>query len=264
MKRSLFYIVAFVFFVLVGATQIQAEEVKDPAIEAHSYFRYLPSRDRDQAPGEAGLIESGSQFRYNFKVGDKLPVEISVGQDFVGIDEKNISVRLPAHLTQISAGLYTYLPTPYEKWFLGLGVSPSFNSDNWDGSSESFRISGRTFLVYRPSDELTLVMGVAFYPGYDNNIWPALGMIYKPNDKLSFNLTPRRPNITYRINERFAAFLTGGFNSNEYQVSRGNGSAVFKFSEDRVGSGVEFDINKNIQSFVTVGGAFGRFLQAKF
>ncbi len=253
-----------VLFVLAGAAQIRAEEVDDPAIEADSYFRYLPSRDRDQAPGEVGLIEAGSEFSYNFKIADKMPVSISVGQDFVGINAKNVSVPLPAHLTQISTDIETYLPTPYDNWYVGVGVSPSFNSDNWSGSADAFRISERTFLVYRPSDNLTLVGGVALFPGYENNIWPVIGMIYKPNDKLSFNLTPRRPNITYRLNERLAVFLTGGFDSEEYQVKRTNiQEAVLQFSEDRIGTGVEYDINKNIQSFLTVGGAFSRFLEYK-
>ena len=263
MKRSFFLMAGFLLFVLIGVAQIQAEEIEDPKVEAEAYFRYMPSRDRDQAPGEVGLIESGSEFSYNFKVAGKMPVTVSVGENFVGINQKNISVALPAHLTQITTDLDAYLPTPYEKWYLGVGVCPSFNSDNWDGGSDSFRISERTFLVYQPKDELTFIVGVAFYPGYEDNIWPVLGMIYKPNDKLSFNLIPKRPNITYRFNERLAAFLTGGFEDEEFQVSRGNGSAVLRYRQDRVGTGAEFDINKNIQSFVTVGGEFNRFLEYK-
>jgi hypothetical protein len=247
--------------VFIVAARTQAQETGDSPIEAYSYFRYMPSRDRDEAAGKVSLIESGSQFSYNFKVAGKMPVTISVGEEFVGINKKNISVPLPSHLTIINSDLDAYLPTPYEKWFLGVGASPSFNSDDWDGSTESFRMSGRTFLVYQPKEELTLMAGVAFYPGYVDNVLPVFGMIYKPNDKLSFNLTPNRPNITYRVNERLAAFVTGGFDFEEFQISRGSGSAVLQYRQDRVGTGVEFDINKNIQSFVTLGGAFNRFLE---
>jgi hypothetical protein len=247
-----------------AAIQVQAEEVTNPTVEFDSYFRYRPSVDREQAPGKISLIESGAEVGYNFKIADKLPVSIAVGQEFVGINEENISVPLPARLTQIYVDLDTYLPTPFKKVYLGVRVSPSFNSDNWSGDSESFRISEKTFLVYQPSDTLTLIAGAAFYPGYEYNIWPFAGMIYKPTEKLSFNLVPRMPSIKYRMNERLAVLLTGAFENEEFQVARGNtGSAVLKYREKRIGGGVEYDVNKHIQAFMTVGGSFGRFLDYK-
>jgi len=259
MKYAIILCVLFLF--LASAVTLHAQESCDASLETDSYVRYMPSADREQAPGEVGLIESGSKYTYKFKVADKMPVELAIGGEYIGIDE-NVNVPLPAHLTCVALDLDTYLPTPYDDIYLGIGVSPSFYGEDWDYESSAFRIPVRSYLVYQPSEELTWLAGVAVYPDFDNEVWPILGVIYKPDEQWYFNLTPKRPSISYKLSERFTLFVEGGLTNSEFEVERNNvEGVVLKYKEMHLGSGVKFDLNDYVQTSLSLGGAFNRQLK---
>ena len=106
--------------------------------------------------------------------------------------------------------------------------------------------------------------GVAFYPEFKYDIFPILGFIYKPNDKLSFNLTPDRPNISYILNSRITLFLEGSSAFDEYEVDKDNlENVVLRYREIHLGTGIKYKVNKFIQSSLSVGGMFNRYLEYK-
>lgn len=237
---------------------------RDVYHEIDSYVRYMPARSVQAMSGEVEVTESSSEYGYGFKVCGKLPVKLSLDTQYIGIENTLTNVGLPAHLNGLTTDLETTLPFfKFDNTYFRLGVSPSFYDDDWNFESSSFRIPSRYFLIYRPNQRWTFIGGAAVYPDYENQILPILGFIYKPNERLVFNLVPKRPNISYMLNERATLFAEGGgaYNS-EFEVSRGNAkNVVLRYKETHLGAGVKFRINKFIETSITGGGVFNRSLK---
>lgn len=232
--------------------------------ELDSYFRFMPSRKADGLSGKVEIMEADSKYSYEFKAFDKFPVKLSLENGYIGI-ENSTAVELPAHLVGLTTDIETTLPFfNLNNTCIRFGISPSFYSDDWDFPASSFRILSRAFLVYQPNPKWTFLAGVAVYPEYEYNVLPILGFIYKPNDKLSFNITPERPNISYLLNDRFTLFAEGGASFDEFEVAKDNlKNAVLQYRDIRVGAGIKYKVNKFIQSYLQTGGVFSRYLQYK-
>jgi hypothetical protein len=181
---------------------------------------------------------------------------------YIGI-ENTSAVELPAHLAALATDIEATLPFfNLEKTYLRLGVSPSFYGEDWDFETSQFRIPVRALVIYKPSETWTYIAGIAFYPDFENEVYPILGFIYKPNDKLTFNLVPKRPNISYLLNEKVTLFAEGGLSTGEFEVTKDNlKNVVLRYQERRLGLGAKFQLNKSIQASVSAGGEFSRSLK---
>lgn len=245
-------------------TEKQAED--NPYPKSDSYIRYMPFRSVEAMPGEVKIIDSGSEYSYEFKAFDKLPAKLSLDTRYIGLENTLKDLELPAHLTGVTTDIETTLPFfNFNETYLRLGISPSFYTDDWDFPASSFRIPSRYFIIYRPSGQWTFLYGVAVYPDFENEVLPILGFIYKPNDKLAFNIIPKRPNITYAFNDRLSLFLEAGsaFNS-EFEVTRNHEkNVVLRYQERHLGTGIKFTLNRYIQCSLSSGGTFGRSLKYK-
>lgn len=249
----------------VSGLNAQSSKSEDCAYhQVDAYIRYLPARSVDAMSGKVGLIESDAEYSYGFKAFDKLPVKFSVDTQYIGIEDTLNNVKLPAHLIGLTTGIETTLPFfSFKETYLRFGLSPAFYADDWDFPASSFRIPAHSFLIYQPSPKWTFLYGVAVYPDFEDEVLPILGFIYKPSDKLVFNIIPRRPNITYSLNDRINLFIEGGSPLNsEFEVTRDNSkNAVLRYKESRLGGGVKFKINPCIQSSISLGGVFNRSLK---
>jgi hypothetical protein len=227
-----------------------------------SYFRYMPSSKVEEQPGEVGIIAAESEYSYGYKAFNKLPVEFSLDTQYISI-ENTTAVELPAHLSGVSWGIETTLPFfKFSKTYLRLGVFPSFYSDDWNFDSSCFRIPARSLLIYKPSDKLTFIAGIAVYPDFEKEIWPVLGLIYQPSGKLTFNLVPKRPNITYSLTEKLALFAEGGLANSEFEVTKDETkNVVLRYQEARLAGGLKFKFNKFVHSSLAAGGIFNRALK---
>lgn len=230
--------------------------------EAESSIRYLPSRSAKTLPGSVEIIKSEAEYSYNLKVFGRLPVTLSLGAEYIGIND-SVEVELPSYLTGLTTDIETTLPfLGIDNTYFRLGIAPSFYGDSWDFETSSFRMPQRFFLIYKPKDQLIWVAGVAVFPDFDSQVAPIFGCIYKPNDRLIFNLIPQRPNIAYALTERITLFLEGGFSSGEYEVDKGQAkNVVLCYNEAHVGSGIKFRMNKFIETSLSVGGEFDRRLE---
>lgn len=253
----------FILFypILNAAAQEKTEGGAGQQID--SYFRYIPSRSAKTISGKVGIIESESEYSYEFKVCDKLPVKFSLTPQYIGI-ENTTEVELPSNLTGLTTDIETTLPFfNFDKTYLRLGVSPSFYGEDWDFETSNFRIPMRYFLIRQPNAQWTFIAGVAVYPDFESEILPILGFIYQPNDKLIFRIVPERPNISYAFNDRVTIFTEGGSSLNgEFEVSKDNlKNVVLRYKQMRLGSGIKFKFNKFIQSSLSAGAVFNRTLQ---
>jgi hypothetical protein len=227
-----------------------------------SYVKYMPSRSVKAMPGEVEIIEADSEYSFAFKLFEQLPIKLSVEEKYYGIND-TVGVSLPAHLTGLITDLETTLPFFWDNVYFRLGVSPSFLNDDWGVDSSSFRIPSRYYWVYKYSPKLMLLVGVAVYPEFEDEVLPILGFIYKPNDKWAFNIIPDRPNISYFLNEKITLFGEGGGTINEeFEVKRNSERGrVLRYKETHIGGGINYKFNRNIEATLSGGGMFGRSLR---
>ncbi len=253
-----------------------------------SYFRYIPSRSVDAQSGKVEISEADTEYSYEFKAFDKLPIKLSLDNKYIGI-ENTTTVKLPAHLVGLTTDIETTLPLfmvqesikhfpiplrkllkviaegdflDVDKTYLCLGMSPSFYGDDWSFRTSGFRLPSRTYLIYQPTEKWTFLAGVAFYPDFENEVLPILGFIYKPNDKLTFEIVPKRPNISYILNDKTTLFAEGGSTFSEFEVSKDNlKNVVLRYKETHLGCGIKYKFNKFIESSISAGGVFGRSLK---
>jgi hypothetical protein len=227
-----------------------------------TYFRYSPSRGAHAQSGSVATMEADSEYKYELKLFDELPVKLSLEDSYIGI-ENTTDVELPARLVGFITDIETTLPFfKVDKTYIRIGISPSFYDDDWNFHSSSFRIPVRSFIIYKPNEEWAFIGGVAVYPDYETKAFPILGFIYQPNDRLSFNIVPKRPNVSYKLNDKLTVFAEAGMSYEEYEVTKDDlKNVVLRFKEDRLGTGIKYKFNKFIESSVTVGGVFNRSLK---
>lgn len=275
-SNRLIKIKAFIFvFILLSTSALFAagEEGKQVAGESQEFrwyynnsidscVRYMPSTSVKSMDGKVGIIETNFEYSYEFKLFDQLPIRLSLEDQQYNIN-KSVPVDLPAHLTGVTFDFETTLPFFFPDTYFRLGVSPSSVSENYTFSSSAFRIPSRYYLVYKPSEKLLFIAGVAVYPDFEDNVLPILGFIYRPNDKWLFNIIPDRPGISYFLNDRITLFGEGGGTTNtEFEVERnGEEGRVLRYKETHVGAGVKYKLNKCIEASAQVGGIFGRQLK---
>ncbi len=242
-------------------TEEPQEEASLP-FEADTYVRYMPSRRVDAMPGKVGIIESANECAYKLKAFGKLQLELSFESNYISINNST-GVKLPSHLTSLIAGLQTTVPFfTLDKTYFRIGLYPSYRGENWEVRSSAFRMPVNTYLIYQPNSKWTFVAGVGAYPDYRTKVIPIFGFIYKPNEKLTFNIVPANPNISYSLNGKVTLFIEGGMAGDEYEVDKdGLKNVVLEYKAYRGGAGASYRFNKYIEASVSVGGVFNRRLQ---
>jgi hypothetical protein len=225
-----------------------------------SYFQYTPAESAEVTSGKVGLMKAISEYEYTYKVGGELPVKFSIGSEYIGI-YNTTPVELPAHLVAVTTDIETTFPFfKVNNTYLRLGVSPSFYGDDWSLPSSSFRVPFRSYLIYIPNEKWTYILGVAVYPDFKDNVLPVLGFVYKPNEKLTFNIVPSRPNVTYALTKKLAIFgEAGAAVDNEFEVEKGDlKNVILRYNEKFVGMGLQYDLNKYIRASLSTGFDFDR------
>ncbi len=227
--------------------------------ELDTYARFMPLSGAKSQSGKVGLITAASEYSYQIKAFGKLPVQFAVATKYIGIDNST-AVKLPGRLTSFGMGVETTLPFfNLDKTYFTIGLAPSFFTDNWNFRSESFHLIQRYFMIYQPNEKLTLVCGAEYSPGFKAPVSPIVGLIYRPNDRLTFNLIPDNPEIAYALNDKWTVFAQGAYVSDEYKVTQNNlKNVVLDYNEIRAGTGLKYSPNKNIEASLALGSAFER------
>lgn len=227
------------------------------AWELDTYSRYMPSTGAHSQEGGVAITDTASELSYDAKFGE-LPVEFAIGSRYIGINNTT-SVQLPAKLTQVSFGAETILPFFFDKTYFTVAVAPTFYTDNWGMSSSSFRIPQRYFFIYQASEKLVFIGGVEVIPDFDDAVCPIVGFIYQPNDRLTFNITPSQPEISYDLNDKLTLLLEGDMSCEEFEVTRGDlKNVILEYNEMHLGTGFRYQANKNIRSSASAGYVFDR------
>lgn len=248
----------------LGAVITTEKPEEEFAHEIDSYVRYMPSGGLKDQPGKIGVIESATEYSYQFKAWGKLPIELALGYGYININKKeDVPLSLPNQLTTLATGVQVTLPFfKLDKTYIRFRVEPSFLSDDWNTASSSFRIPSMCYGIYQPNEKWTFIAGVAVFPSNESAVSPIAGFIYQPNDKLTFNIIPSRPTISYDITEKFNVFAEGGMMGDEFRVSKDEfpGKTLI-YNNLRAGGGLKYSINKYIDASFSAGYVFNRYLK---
>ncbi|MCX5711181.1 MAG: DUF6268 family outer membrane beta-barrel protein [Candidatus Omnitrophica bacterium] len=230
--------------------------------ELNTYSRFIPSTGAKCQSGSVSIIDNAAEYSYDFKAFGKLPIALGLDTQYIGVNNTT-AVKLPSRLTGISFGMETTVPFfNVKNTYFRVGVAPSFYGDSWNINSGNFRLPSRAFWIYQPNDKLTIVGGVSITIDYSEAFSPIIGVIYKPNDRLSFNLVPTRPNIVYDINNKWSLLAEAGFSSDEFLVTKdGQKNIRLAYNEYHGGLGVSYAFNKDINAALVGGMVMGRSLR---
>lgn len=241
--------------------QPKGEEFKN---EVDSYIKYMPMSSLRDQPGKISVIQSATEYSYVFKAFSKIPVELSLNTDYINLNKNDaVPVSLPTTLTEIGAGIQATLPFfGVDKTYLRLGARPSFSGEDWEANSSNFSIPSTTLIIYQPNDKLTLIAGVLVTPSSGRKVTGIGGLIYNPTDKLSFNLIPPRPTISYQVCKAVSLFLEGSIFNNQYKVSKdGFKGKSLVYNEWDIGGGINIIVNKDVDVSFSAGNMFNRYLK---
>lgn len=223
--------------------------------------RYIGKTDAGNMSGGVGVTETELDLVYDFELDNGMPVAVSFLARHVDIDNST-AVDLPSHLEGRTLGLSAKFPIPFvqsDHYFMGVDVYPSMFTDDWDWEDSAFRIPFRTYFIYRKHADFILVAGVRVRPDYDEKVLPVLGMIWRPNDRLTFNLASLEPDISYKLNDHWTAFLEFELVNEEYEVTRGaQKNVVLIHKSYSSGAGLRYTFKKTVEAAVSVGGVFAR------
>ncbi len=254
-----------VFFLLWAAascgTALAAEANISHRFEV--FGRLFPGRSLEAQPGEIAVVRSQAEYELSLKAFGRLPVDLSICSEYIGLRDSGIAVPLPAHLTQTSLGVQATVPffrVPDTYW--RTKVSPSFLTDDFSTRSSALRVPVQSYLIYQPSERWTFVAGVLLTPDEEGQFMPIVGLIYVPHERLTVRLIPDGPNLLYKLNDSVTLFLEAGMHAGEFEVrTDGLRDAVLKYQESSAGAGVQYDITPALRLTVSGGYAFGRRLQ---
>ena len=263
MKTSRIFLAA-VIFISIGTGRIYAEEnVKN---EAAFKSRSVAASDVDAQSGNIAVQEVEFKYDLKTKAFEKLPVEFSIKINHRGIDDE-VPELLPTRLESRQLGLGTKFPAPFiadEHYFVGVDIFPTLNTDDWTLKGGAFRMPVRAYLIYKRSEEFILIGGLTVRPSYDSTVLPVIGLIYKPNDHLSFNLASDSPNISYKLTEKTTLLWEFNYALEEYEVTRGGqDGVVLKYNELSTGAGLEHAFTQYMKAALGVGAVFARRIEFK-
>ena len=259
-KKCIFVLILACLVFLPLLSNVYADGTREDIFsnEFDLYVRYISPQGSRAQSGKLGIMQTEAEYSYTFKLFDKLPVQLSLNPGYISLNNST-SVKLPSRLTQVNAGIEFNLPFfNIDNTFFRVELRPGFYGDSWDFDSGNFRLISRYGVIYKLNDHCLFVAGVGVYPRYEDRVWPIFGLVYKPNDKLSFNLVPDLPNITYDINKKVSLFLEMVNDFDEYYVNRNGSKVILQHSQINIGTGAAFKINKSLNSSLTVGTALNQ------
>lgn len=257
-------LLAGVALVVVFVFPVSAQEEQEEAFNVKVISRYIPESDVNAMSGDIQITDSRLNFSYGKTLQNLLPLTFSFNTRHIDINE-NLSEELPSHLEGRQFGFGTKFPMPFvdsDVYFVGVDVYPSLYTDDWEWEDSAFRMPFRTYGIYKPHDNFVLVAGVTVRIDYDNEVLPLVGVIYKPNDRLTFNLASDEPKISYQLSDSLTAFAEMDYVLDEYEVTRNSQKGVvLKYRELSTGAGLQYTPNRTLEASLSAGGVLNRRLE---
>ncbi len=149
-----------------------------------------------------------------------------------------------------------------DDWLFQFFVEPGLYSDLENNTSDAFRMPGQALAFYQYRPAWQIVAGVIYVDREDVTIIPAGGLIYKPHDRLRFDLIFPRPKLAVQygfdpcVENWFYAL--GEWGGSSWAVSRPTGDDVLTYRDFRILLGMEQKRKDSITWLFEAGIAMGR------
>ena len=136
-------------------------------------------------------------------------------------------------------------------------------------TSDSFRLSGNASVLIGLTNEAEGVLGVVYLNRSRVKILPRIGVIWKPNERVTWKLVFPDPKLSRYItkinNIDWTCYLQGHYGGGTWTISdpEEGGTYLTDYNDIRIGLGIEFTNYATINGFVEFGGAFGRELYSQ-
>ena len=258
--RIIFALFAVMAWLNAGSAAADDENPFSVALSSKQIFE----SDVNIQSGEISISDTRFSFMHEFKLDNDLPIEWGINYKHLEIDE-NTATEIPSHLEGVQGKVGTKFPMPFvdsREMFMGVDVMPSMYTDDGSWTTSAFRMPFRVYGIYKESDELIFVAGVSIRPDFDQSVLPVIGLIYKPNDELAFNLASDNPTITYKVDDAKTVFLELDFTNDEYEVTQnGAKGRILKNRDFSTGAGLNYQITDLLKASVSGGVVFARRLQ---
>lgn len=256
MKRAVFVIMALLLVQAVPAYALQ--NLKQ---SANIKSKHIYDSDIDATGSELGMSDTNFSYGLEFELDNGLPIEMGLNVGHIDIDE-NDPEELPSHLEYRSFVLGTKFPAFFmndDRYFMGINIIPTFNTDGYSWESSAFRLPVTTYMIFKESEDLIIILGVLIRTDFEGATVPFLGFIYNPTDYISFNFTSQNPTISFKVNEKTTVFCELEFNFQEFEVTRNaQKNVVLSYNDFSAGIGAEHKFSESWKAKASVGGVFAR------
>ncbi len=256
-----FVVVFLISFLCIVNLNAAIEDENNYKQSLDGYVRYLPSLSEETTSDRIDITESNLEYNYELKLFNQVPLDLGWALQDIAINNAT-PLDLPAHLVGIGTNIETVLPMfTINNFYVNVGVTPGFYGDSFNFDSSNFKLSNHYVLVYRPNENLTFLGGVAIYYHEETSKFPIVGVNYKPNDKLTFDITTDEQNISYSLNDKVDLFIRGGVSIDEFSIRQNNDEKTVRYVEQRLGGGITLKINKSLNCSISSGEIFNATLK---
>ena len=154
-----------------------------------------------------------------------------------------------------------------DNWIANIAVSPGFYTDDHSfDSDDALRINGRAIAIYDPTPEWKGLLGVAYLNGGWDKIVPIAGVVYEPNDDVTYEFVYPRPRVAWRLpispvpgRDEFWFYVLGEFQNAIWAIEQQDGTPDMFASRDwRLILGLERKIIGGLSHRVEAGYVFNR------
>ncbi len=152
----------------------------------------------------------------------------------------------------------------FELW-VRAGLYSDFNKL----TSDSARLSGRGAVLIGLTNEMEGVLGVEYINRNRIKILPRIGVIWKPNEKVTWRLVfpdPKLSRFLAKVNNvDWTFYLQGNYGGGCWTIAdpEDDGTYLTDYNDIRVGVGLEFTNHAWVNGFFELGGAFNRELYSQ-
>jgi hypothetical protein len=193
------------------------------------------------------------------------PIIITPSYDIHFLD-RPIGFDLPPRLHDVAIDFHVFRVFG-NHWIADFAVQPGLYADDYSfDSSEALRFNGRALGVYAPTIETKYALGVTYLDGGWSKVVPVVGVIYKPNDDVEYQILFPTPRIAWRLpwtnipgkDERWM-FISVEYGNQAWAFEQSNGEGdVLAYRDYRAILGIERKIVGGISHRLEIGYVFNR------
>lgn len=175
----------------------------------------------------------------------------------VSVFDGSGGINMPDHVAALRLDL-AYVTRDVNGTALKVDVYPGIYSDMKDVSLEDFYLPFQVLAIQSFSPQVSGLIGLAVYPGFDRWFDPRFGIRAAPSENWRVDLMYPESRVTYRPDalELYASLRHNAIN--EFRLKESDKRGSIEFTDTRAALGAGWQLNDLLKVNVEAGYAFGR------